>query len=212
VIVGLKVILSHSCRHFDIQDTLFFDIIRLFPSVPIFFVASGFLVSASYVRSKSLSDYIKSRLLRIYPALYVSLGLSLIIMFSLYSPDITLEKFIFWIFGQLTFMQFYNPDFFRGYGSGVMNGSLWSISVQMQFYLLLPVIFMVIKKYKYRLLWSVLFVILMGINDVFYSFFKDSETPRSLIVKLCHVTIVPHLFLFLIGVFFSKTYIWSTNI
>ncbi len=201
--VSLKVILSHSFRHFHLQDTIAFDIIRLFPSVPIFFIASGFLVSASYTRSKSFSDYITSRLFRIYPALYASLGLSLIAMFSLYSPEFELKQFLIWLFGQMTVIQFYNPDYFRGYGSGVMNGSLWSISVQMQFYLLLPVILFCLKKYKNRLLWIALFIGLMIINYIFYNFFKDPTTKTTL-VKLFHVSIFPHLFLFLMGVFFQQ--------
>jgi peptidoglycan/LPS O-acetylase OafA/YrhL len=201
--VSLKVILSHSFRHFHLQDTLAYDIVRLFPSVPIFFVASGFLVSASYARSKSFSDYITNRLFRIYPALYVSLGLSLIAMFSLYSPEFELKQFLIWLFGQMTIIQFYNPDYLRGYGSGVMNGSLWSISVQMQFYLLLPIILLCLKKYKNRLLWIALFTILMVINYVFYGLFKDPTTKTTL-VKLFHVSIFPHLFLFLMGVFFQQ--------
>jgi peptidoglycan/LPS O-acetylase OafA/YrhL len=39
---------------------------------------------------------------------------------------------------QLSIVQFYNPDFLRGYGVGVLNGSLWTISVELQFYVMLP--------------------------------------------------------------------------
>ena len=201
--IGLKVVLSHSMRYFGIQDTLAYDVIRLFPSVPIFFIASGFLVSASLSRSKSYTDYIKGRILRIYPALYASLGMSLIIMFSLYSPDIEFKKFIFWLLGQLTIFQYYNPDFFRGYGMGVMNGSLWSVSVQMQFYLVLPLILYCVKQYRNYALWIGLFVALMLANYIFYSFFKDATNRKLLIVKLSHITVLPHLFLFLTGVFFQ---------
>jgi peptidoglycan/LPS O-acetylase OafA/YrhL len=190
-------------RYFGIQDTVLYEVIRLFPSVPIFFIASGFLVSASLSRSKSYGDYIKNRILRIYPALYASLGMSFIIMFSLYSPDIEVKKFIFWLFGQMTLFQYYNPDFFRGYGTGVMNGSLWSVLVQMQFYLLLPLILYCVKKYRNYTLWVGLFIGLMILNYVFYSFFKDATSRKLLIVKLSHITVLPHLFLFLTGVFFQ---------
>lgn len=38
----------------------------------------------------------------------------------------------------MSFVQFYNPDWLRGFGTGVLNGSLWSIPVELQYYVLLP--------------------------------------------------------------------------
>ena len=34
-----------------------------------------------------------------------------------------------------------HPDFLRGYGVGVLNGSLWTIPVELQFYALVPLIY-----------------------------------------------------------------------
>lgn len=41
-------------------------------AVHVFFISSGFLIMGSFVNSKSIGNFIVSRLLRIYPALIVS--------------------------------------------------------------------------------------------------------------------------------------------
>jgi hypothetical protein len=44
-----------------------------------------------------------------------------------------------WLAAQLTIGQFYNPVFLRGYGLGVLNGSLWTIPLE-QFCVLVPLL------------------------------------------------------------------------
>ena len=43
------------------------------------------------------------------------------------------ELFV-WIGTQTTFFQFYNPEFLRAFGVGALNGALWTIAVELQFY------------------------------------------------------------------------------
>jgi peptidoglycan/LPS O-acetylase OafA/YrhL len=203
LLAALQVCFLHSVRFFKIEPNIIINIIKMFPGVPIFFVTSGFLIAASWDRTPSIINYAKNRMLRIYPALCVCFIVSLIIMFTLFNPQIEIFKFIFWTFGQLTFIQFYNPDFFRGYGMGVMNGSLWTITVELQFYCLLPFIFMIFKKFNSKILLIIAFIGLMVTHHVFYDLFKGEDT-RTSFVKLCHVSIVPHLFMFLVGVFFQQ--------
>src|SRR6476659_467052 len=49
-------------------------------AVDVFFVTSGFLVSASLDRRKSSAEFIAARLLRIYPGLLVMLGITVLII------------------------------------------------------------------------------------------------------------------------------------
>jgi len=46
---------------------------------------------------------------------------------------------ILWLIGQASFFPFYNPDQLRDLGIGGMNGSLWTIPVELQLYILIPI-------------------------------------------------------------------------
>ncbi len=46
-----------------------------------------------------------------------------------------------WLAGQVSFLQFFNPEQFRGFGIGVANGALWTITVELQFYVFIPLLY-----------------------------------------------------------------------
>lgn len=138
LLAAMQVALGHSISHLDIN--IYIPLLQYFPGVPIFFFVSGFLISLSYERSASFSIYSKNRFLRIYPALWVCLILSLVsVVLAGYEIPINLGL-LKWLVAQLTWGQFYNPQFLRDYGVGVLNGSLWTIPVEISFYLIFPLI------------------------------------------------------------------------
>ena len=121
-----------------------------FPGVPIFFVISGFLISASLDRNPNLRNYAINRFLRIYPALWTSTLLTLLVLLVL-GPRIweadhangenTVLVVAKWLIAQFTVAQFYTPAIFKAhFGVGQLNGSLWTIPVELQFYVALPVL------------------------------------------------------------------------
>lgn len=183
-------------------------LLALFPGVPIFFVISGFLISRSWERSREISSYGRNRFFRIYPALWAAfvptLGLAIATGFVGW-PQITSGDFWIWIAAQVSIVQFYNPDFLRGLGVGVINGSLWTIPVELAFYVFLP--------FLYRLgidrLSSRSGDLLIGTLAAasFAAFVWSIELERGdarPLAKLLQVTLVPHLFMFLFGILLQR--------
>lgn len=205
VLAALQVVIVHGIAHFELAAPPFVLMaLSLFPGVPIFFFISGFLITASIIRNPSVGYYFQNRFLRIFPGLWSSYFITLVILFAFDQLTFNLDLLI-WIITQSTFMQFYNPDFLRDFGVGVVNGSLWTIPVELQFYLMLPVIVYLTKTlYGKKLFYPLaisLFVILIGFNFINYS---QSLAEKNLIAKLFGVSLLPHLYMFLVGAVFYK--------
>ena len=76
----------------------------------------------------------------------------------------TVGEYAAWFFAQITLGQAVNPDSFRNLGTGVVNGALWTITVEILFYISVPFIVWIERKVKY-------FVPLLAIlSFVFFSF------------------------------------------
>lgn len=110
--------------------------------VGIFFIISGFLVTASMERSRSTSTYLKARLLRIYPGL---LGVVLLSMFLL-GPLMTRLSLSSYFthpdtWGYLRVLALVKTSYFLPgvFETNVfpyaVNGSLWTLFFETAFYL-----------------------------------------------------------------------------
>ena len=164
---AIQVVIGHTISHLELDFPILGKFLGPFPGVLIFFVISGFLITASFDRNKNnLKKYFKNRCLRIFPALWVSTFILILIMMffgHVHSENIFDLSFVSWIFGQISVFQFYTPDLLRDFGCGSPNGSLWTISVEFSFYLLLPIIFYFGRKHL-RSVISILLVLSIGYN------------------------------------------------
>lgn len=198
---ALQVAYGHGVWHLGIENSVLLwirDILAFFPGVPIFFFISGYLVYQSWERNqKDLKRYFRNRSLRIFPALIgVSvIGLVLVVVFKPTLVVSNTKDLLVWFFGQVSFFQFYTPDVIRYWGVGTPNGSLWTISVELQFYLLLPFLGILFKgKYgNYFILSAILIFWLLNFLAVGH-YYED-----LLFGKLLGVSITSYLFFFLLG-------------
>jgi peptidoglycan/LPS O-acetylase OafA/YrhL len=108
------------------------------------------------------------------------------------------KAFYLWIFEQLTFFQFHTPDLFRFWGVGTPNGSLWTITVEVQFYFLIPILYYLIAKAGKFKMYIILFAFLISIVCNCYFAKLDTESMQF---KLAGVWVLPYLYCFILGVF-----------
>lgn len=204
VIAALQVMIMHTTSHILLEHdyalntfwTFVIKILSYIEGVPIFFLISGFLITMSYERNSNIKNYIQNRVLRIFPGLYVNIFFGVVILYYFGYIEFNFE-FFSWLIAQLTIVQFYNAEMFRGFGVGVINGSLWTISVELTFYILLPILFLIFKKQK------IFFIIITLFSFIVWNYDLTS-TKAIFINKLLHVSILPYLFLFIIGICYYK--------
>ncbi len=108
-------------------------------AVDVFFVTSGFLVTASAMSGKGLVFFTASRILRIYPALVVCVALSVLVLGPLatasdaYWSRQTWDYF--WVNATAYSARFWLPGVFERLPDHAVNGSIWSLMVEVRLYL-----------------------------------------------------------------------------
>lgn len=147
LIAAAQVMLAHT-DYYVLHKT---SIVQYLPGVPVFFFISGFLISASWENSSGLHSYFQKRALRIFPALWGVWVFTIITLLAFYDRGVLLQngvRLAAWSIMQATIFQDWNPAFLNGFGTGVMNGALWTIPVEIGFYVLVPLAYFVMSKVR----------------------------------------------------------------
>ena len=197
---AFQVVILHMNGHLKIVSPgnwwqILLECIRPFPGVPIFFTISGFLIFASYDRNQSIREYFKNRFLRIYPLIFVSTIITTILLIIFSNGRLSFKGLGIWFFGQVTLFQYYTPDALRYFGVGNPNGALWTIPVELEFYLLVPILYFLNKK-----IGNISLLVLAAFSFVFYTFVPHSSLP-IVYKKLFEVSIFFYLLHFTVGIF-----------
>lgn len=154
LLAALQVAVGHAFVWLKIQlPSGVMPTIACFPGVAIFFVISGFLITRSYVeRDHGVLAYLARRALRIYPALWLQYVLVILLMAatggfafrtvvdSRFWSWLGLAAFVgsnFWASALTQFNPFSWDGLYKWYPADV----LWTIPVEVGFYLLVPIVF-----------------------------------------------------------------------
>jgi peptidoglycan/LPS O-acetylase OafA/YrhL len=223
LIASVQVMIDHGVYHLNLESSWLLALnkaLSFIPGVPIFFISSGFLIFNTYLNSQNTTfDFFRNRFLRIFPALVPATFISLLLVVYFSTSPVGLINITKWIVGQLTLGQFYTPDSFKFYGVGNPNGSLWTISTELQFYILVPLVIYFLVRTKQKLIFfMVLILASIYANYALYPLYIDDE----LIGKFAGISFLPYWYLFLSGgllnyywnnvskLFRNKLFIWLT--
>jgi peptidoglycan/LPS O-acetylase OafA/YrhL len=197
LLAALQVAIIHGVEHMKIDMPRdWYSVVNSFPGVSIFFVVSGYLISGAYLRSKDLRSYARNRILRIYPGLWVCFGVTILLMLFFQKLDVPFWRIALWTLGQLTFVP-HTPDYLRSFGTGSVNGSLWTIPVELQFYLILPVLMTFITRSTFRKVTVFVVLLALGIGYLWLRREYEGRLPTRVLL-MC---IVSWLYVFMVGVF-----------
>jgi peptidoglycan/LPS O-acetylase OafA/YrhL len=111
-----------------------------------FFVISGLLIYRSYTRSSSAASYFEKRVRRIYPAYFTVIVLAAIALYPMsILPASQYFGLGFWKYlsANLVFLNFLAPSLpgvFTASNETAVNGALWTLKIEVAFYLCVPVI------------------------------------------------------------------------
>lgn len=213
---AVAVMIHHAVVHLDTNflwhtpdDSFWFN-----GGVSLFFVLSGMMVYRSAERCfrdlKPWREFYRNRALRVVPALYAYLVALIIILVSIrelqWSALSGLDVGLF-IASNLILAPVYSPADLDDFGVGVINGSLWTIPVEVSFYIILPVLVILATKIGWaRMMAGAILISAIGV--VLYSIVGGPES-EALVWKVYGVVFLPYLWYFLVGIFWAK--MWSRS-
>ena len=200
----LQVMIIHMVDHLKLQLPWILYNIFKFQGVVILFSLSGYLTAASLDRDSRNEDidknkFIKKRFLRIFPEYWLCVLVNTAVIFILYGTKPNLKEAIVYVITQFGCMNFYTGGWLRGYGVGAPNGSLWTILVELEFYVIILFVWKWLKN-KGIFIWSLLLVAFAGMNYLTAIIGND----EMIIIKFINCSIIPYLYMFMIGCFFYR--------
>lgn len=164
LILASIVVLVHAAVLSEAEPLQFLRTILSSPlAIQGFFVISGYLIIQSYERSSSLKSYCGKRVRRIYPAYVFIIAVGVLLGVTLTTAEqFWNDQTMRYVAANLVFLNFLQPDLpgvFTGNFESAINGSLWTLKVEVMFYASVPLLVWVMRKWR-RL--PVLAVIFLG--------------------------------------------------
>ncbi|MFY7954456.1 MAG: acyltransferase family protein, partial [Armatimonadaceae bacterium] len=152
VLLALMVLYSH-CFHLVERTGKWFNPLEFTRgqsflggiAVDGFFLISGFLITASWMRSRGIVDYLRRRILRIFPGFVVAALLCLLVVGPWAAPSVAgyfgQVDLVKRLIGVATSSKMEGlPTFLNNPVKGDVNGSLWTIRIEFECYLLVPIL------------------------------------------------------------------------
>lgn len=149
-----------------------------------FFAMSGFVLVCSVLKGCSFKDFAIRRLWRIMPS-YIFVILVVALSFAFFSLLSPLEYYThpgFWKYlaANLPFLNFLSPSLPEVFNNSPVNGSLWTMKVEMQLSLSLPLLIWVIRRYNLSITKTLIFIIIASLAYRVYLNYMYETTQRDI--------------------------------
>ena len=194
LICTFTVFFGHFITHFSINNSILIEIAYFIRGVPVFFFLSGFFIARS-LEKYSTRDFLIRRMIRIFPELWVCVIINLVFILISMKGKYDSKDILVYLGTQLSIFQFYTGDWLRGYGVGTPNGALWTITVDIQFYIVAILLAKLLKKRKIQS-WGIVILMMMVVN---LALEKTKNYIPELVYKLLQCNLIPFIWIFLIG-------------
>ena len=146
-----------------------------------FFAISGYLITHSWLRSKSIADFLLKRVLRIYPGFIVAVLIGIFCVAPIASEHFTLttRRLLLILVNLVTLRGMEVPGVFAENPlPGAINGSLWSIPYEFKCYLLV-MLFGSLGWFDRRKWMNVVLLIGLIIGGMIYPLYKVPLLERG---------------------------------
>lgn len=193
LVAALAVLFSHSFALVGAPDPLYASLSMTFASiaVDVFFVTSGFLVTASLLTRKGTLEFVWARVLRIYPALVVMV-LLVIFVLGLFFTSLSASSFLgsretqSFVLKNITLafgIAFTLPGVFESNPfKATVNGSLWTMTAEIRMYAILAMIWLalyVFGRYRERAITFVLVLVAPASLLVYFTMHYSSDAQSD---------------------------------
>ncbi len=150
-------------------------------AVDSFFIVSGFLIFMSFDNSSSLSSFAIKRVRRVAPAYSVVILLSALLLFFVstqsFSNYFNIEFFHYILFNLLT-LNFVQPTLtgvFIDNPLQAINGALWTIKIEVAFYIIVPLIGYLLTKTNKLFILLTIYIFSISYSILLFWLYKNSS-------------------------------------
>lgn len=187
LLLAIVVVIAHTASVSQIE--IFLNLEEIFnpkAAVDSFFIISGFLIFMSFNNSSSLLSYTKKRIRRILPGYFAVIFICACALFFVsttsYAEYFNVEfiKYIFFNLLTLNFLQSTLPGVFETHSIQAVNTSLWTIKIEVMFYIAVPFVAYLLSKTN-----KIVSIVSIYLLSVLYSTivmqFSDRLSPDLLV-------------------------------
>lgn len=156
-------------------------------------------------------SYALRRSARIFPGLWSCILATLLAAMAL-GIHVPLVQGLVWVATQMIGL-IYTPAFLAGFGIGSYNTSLWTIPVELQFYVVVIAVYAVAQSLGVRRAATGIFLIFTAISIALYTtWLPPLGAVETGVQKLVRYSFVPHFYLFMAGVVIREWGLHNTRL